>query len=295
MTDETRSGAALIFVIAACATLVALAAGASALLSSRHRAERAVCFRAKAGVLARKALERAINSIDADTNGVDSATESWGVSTEEARLGLARGENGVFTLIEDESARIGVPSAGENAFAWLLRHAAEADEAEASGIASALFSTLGTNSALVAEAELPELFESPPEALLAVLPLISVNAPEEFNINTIGREAFLSRARASGATAGAAAGLWHRLEMSRKRGEIFLSPSPAEARKLLQGEGDVPSQDELNALTLLQPHIAVESGLFRITVIVRENGCESSLSCTYRRNEKVLNCICNWK
>lgn len=292
MKGTARSGAALIFVIAACATLVALAAGASAFISSLHRAERAVCFRAKAQITARKALERAIERIDADTNGVDSVAEAWGIATEEARAAVNRGENGVFTLMEDETSRLGVPTAGENAFAWLLRTAAKTDEAEAAGIASTLFSSIGTNSTLSVESEVINRFDAPPEALIEVLPLISVNSPETFNINTVGREVFISRARAAGATAGAAAGLWHRLEMSRLRGETFLSPSPAEARKLLQGEGDVPSQEELNGLTLLQPFIAVDSGLFRITVIVREDNREYSLSCVYRRNDKALSCTC---
>lgn len=295
MNKRGRSGAALIFVIAACATLTALAVGACAFVSSRNRAVRAVCFRVKAGVEMRKALERAIMSIDADTNGVDCASEPWCAATEEARAGLACGANGTFTLIDDETARVGVPAAGKNAFAWLVRHTSQTDEADAVGVASALFSAIGTNTAFTAEAEIAGLFESPPEALLAAMPFVSVNAPETFNINTVGREAFLSRARAAGATAGAAAGLWRRIEMSRARGEVFMSPSPSEARKLLQGEGDVPSQEELNALTLLQPFVAVESGLFRISVIVRENGRETSLSCVYRRNEKVLNCVCGLK
>lgn len=300
---DRRRGASLVFALFAVAALVSLALSASVM--ARGRAARAAsrAVRAELRGTAEAALARALRAVDADTNGVDCLSEPWALESAAAAEAEAAGMDGVFVVVADEKARLGVPECGEAAFAALLSESSGLDAAESSGLARAVFAGLaakknanggggasdgagGGVSALVCEEELLSAAASPAdrEALVAAMPLLSASAGAEFNANTAPREVVVASALAGGATAGGAEGLWLRLEMARGRGDVFASASPTEAMKLLRGEGDVPTPDEMAALSAVQPRLCVESGLFRVRALARRGRLSASVECVYERS-----------
>ena len=288
-----RAGASLVMVLAAVATIVSLALGAAALARNLRLRTDARIGRAELRDEAESELARAAWSLESDTNGVDALSEFWAVDSTRAAKALAAGGDGVFVVVEDERARLGLPHAGARALGHLLMRRSSLDESEAMGDASALLlglrasSTIaptdGTNLVLRAEEELLDLPHSHTDALAASLPLLSAHAGDRINVNTVGHDVLVSVARGLGASPGGAEGIWRRLERSRERGEVFSSVSPAEALKLLQGEGDVPTAQELEALDLLRPVLRVDSGLFRITATARQGGSFATVQCVYER------------
>ena len=303
-----RSGASLVFAVFAVAALVSLALSASAM--ARGRAARAAsrAVRAELRGEAEAALARALHAVDADTNGVDCLSEPWAIESAAAAEAEAAGRDGVFVVVSDEKARLGVPECGEVAFAALLSEASGLDAAASSGLARAVFAGLaakksagaaaagggdgagdagkGAVASLVCEEELLGAAASAAdrEALDAAMPLLSAAAGAEFNANTAPREVVVAAALAGGATAGGAEGLWLRLEMARGRGDVFASASPSEAMKLLRGEGDVPTPDEMAALSAVQPRLCVESGLFRVRALARRGRLSAAVECVYERS-----------
>ena len=288
-----RAGASLVMVLAAVATIVSLALGAAALARNLRLRTDARLGRAELRDEAESALSRAAWALEADTNQVDALSEPWAVDSARAAAALAAGGDGVFVIVEDERARLGLPDAGARALGHLLMRRSTLDESAAMGDASALLFGLraasgirpagDTNLVLHAEEELLDLPHSHPDALAASLPLLSAHAGNHVNVNTVQHDVLVSVARGLGAAPGGAEGLWRRLERSRDRGEVFSSVSPAEALKLLQGEGDVPTAQELEALDLLRPALRVDSGLFRITSTARRGGTFATVQCVYER------------
>ena len=53
--------------------------------------------------------------------------------------------------------------------------------------------------------------------------------------------------------------------------------------KLLRGEGDVPTSEELEALSLVQPFLRVDSGLFRVESTARRGRLSATVACVYER------------
>ena len=293
-----RAGASLVMVLAAVATVVSLALGAAALSRNLRLRTDARAGRAALRDQAESALARAAWAIDADTNLVDALSEPWAADSARAAAGLAAGGDGVFVVVEDERARLGLPEAGARTLGHLLMRRSTLDESEAMGDAAALLFGLraaaagaaggrpedgGTNAVLHAEEELLDLPHSHADALAAALPLLSAHAGDRINVNTVGHDVLVSVARGHGAAPGGAEGLWRRLERSRGRGEVFVSDDPAEALKLLQGEGDRPTAEELEALELVRPALRVDSGLFRITATARRGGVFATVQCVYER------------
>ena len=297
VSGTRRAGASLVMVLAAVATVVTLALGAAALARSLRLRTDVRVGRAALRDEAESALARAAWAIDADTNLVDALSEPWAVDSARAATALAAGEDGVFVVVEDERARLGLPEAGDRALGHLLLRRSSLDEAAAMGDASALLLALrataadaalsrpdeGTNRVLRAEEELLDLPHSHTEALTASLPLLSAHAGDRINVNTVGHDVLVSVARGLGAQPGGAEGIWRRLERSRERGEVFMSVDLMEALKLLQGEGDTPSEQELEALERLRPVLRVDSGLFRITATARRGGVFATVQCVYER------------
>ena len=286
-----RAGASLVMVLAAVATVVSLALGAAALSRNLRLRTDARAGRAALRDQAESALARAAWAVDA-------LSEPWAADSARAAAGLTAGGDGVFVVVEDERARLGLPEAGARTLGHLLMRRSTLDESEAMGDAAALLFGLraaaagaaggrtedgGTNAVLHAEEELLDLPHSHADALAAALPLLSAHAGDRINVNTVGHDVLVSVARGHGAAPGGAEGLWRRLERSRGRGEVFVSDDPAEALKLLQGEGDRPTAEELEALELVRPALRVDSGLFRITATARRGGVFATVQCVYER------------
>ena len=298
-----RRGAALVLVLVAVAILVPLALGAGALARARAlrvdgRAARAALRDAAEGALARE-----LWLLEADTNAVDALVEPWAERSREAAARLEKGTDGVFVLVEDERARLGIPDCGQRALAALLQLRAGLDEAAAAGESAALFAWMraqaeaagSTNLALSAEERLFDAtpaeaaddagFEAP---LAAAMPLLSAHAGAKINVNTAGHDALVAAMLAGGATRGGAEGVWLRLEMSRERGDVFRSTAQTEALKLLRGEGDIPSPEEIAALQGVQNALRVDSGLFRVRAVARRAGRSAAVECVYERGTRRI-------
>ena len=298
-----RRGAALVLVLVAVAILVPLALGAGALARARALRVDGRIDRAALRDAAESALARELWRLEADTNAVDALVEPWAERSREAAARLEKGTDGVFVLVEDERARLGVPDCGERALAALLQLRAGLDEAAAAGESAALFAWMraqaeaagSTNLALSAE---ERLFDATPaeaaddaglEApLAAAMPLLSAHAGAKINVNTAGHDALVAAMLAGGATRGGAEGVWLRLEMSRERGDVFRSTAQTEALKLLRGEGDIPSPEEIAALQGVQNALRVDSGLFRVRAVARRAGRSAAVECVYERGTRRI-------
>ena len=298
-----RRGAALVLVLVAVAILVPLALGAGALARARALRVDGRIDRAALRDAAESALARELWRLEADTNAVDALVEPWAERSREAAARLEKGTDGVFVLVEDERARLGVPDCGERALASLLQLRAGLDDAAAAGESAALFAWMraqaeaagSTNLALSAEERLFDAtpaeaaddagFEAP---LAAAMPLLSAHAGAKINVNTAGHDALVAAMLAGGATRGGAEGVWLRLEMSRERGDVFRSTAQTEALKLLRGEGDIPSPEEIAALQGVQNALRVDSGLFRVRAVARRAGRSAAVECVYERGTRRI-------
>ena len=298
-----RRGAALVLVLVAVAILVPLALGAGALARARALRVDGRIDRAALRDAAESALARELLRLEADTNAVDALVEPWAERSREAAARLEKGTDGVFVLVEDERASLGVPDCGERALASLLQLRAGLDEAAAAGESAALFAWMraqaeaagSTNLALAAEERLFDAmpagtaddagFEAP---LAAAMPLLSAHAGAKINVNTAGHDALVAAMLAGGATRGGAEGVWLRLEMSRERGDVFRSTAQTEALKLLRGEGDIPSPEEIAALQGVQNALRVDSGLFRVRAVARRAGRSAAVECVYERGTRRI-------
>jgi type II secretory pathway component PulK len=296
-TPRTSQGAALVLVLVAVAILVPLAFGAGALVRARAQRVRGRTDRAALRDAAESALALELWRLEADTNAVDALSEPWAERSRDAAARLATGTDGVFVLVEDERSRLGVPDGGERALAALFQLRAGLDEAAAAGEASSLFAWMreraetagATNLALSAEERLLDAApERPSEPLEATMPLLSAHAGGTININTAGHDALVAAMLAGGATRGGAEGVWLRLEMSRARGDVFRSTAQTEALKLLRGEGDIPSAEEIAALQGAQNALRVDSGLFRVRAIARRAGRAAAVECVYERGSRRI-------
>lgn len=290
-------GAALVLVLVAVAILVPLAFGAGALVRARSQRVRGRLDRAALRDEAESALALELRLLEADTNAVDTLAEPWAERSREASARLATGADGVFVLVEDERARLGAPECGERALAALFQLRAGLDEASAAGEAASLFAWMrerpeaagATNLALAAEERLYDAAPERPSAPLeAAMPLLSAHAGGALNVNTAGHDALVAAMLAGGATRGGAEGVWLRLEMSRARGDEFRSTAQSEALKLLRGEGDVPSAEEVSALQGVQNALRVDSGLFRVRAVVRRAGRAAAVECVYERGTRRI-------
>ena len=294
-----RDGASLVLVLCAAGVLLTRSRGAAAFAAARARRAEDALLRTALRDEAREAVFRAAEALCADTNGVDHAGEEWAAASAEAADALARGGDGVFATVSDETARLGFPACGEPAFAALLAVAGGADEAAARGAAHAVFlrrteleeaaaATPGaaTNGVFAAEEELLSVPVEDPAALAKALPFVSVHSGARLNANTAPRETIVAAVLGAGGTRGAADGLWLRFEMARARGDVFETTGQAEALKLLRGDGDVPSAAELEALQLLQPLLRVESDLFRIAAVARRGRVAVRAECVWDRAER---------
>ena len=302
-SQAPRRGAALVLVLVAVAILVPLALGAGALARARALRVDGRIDRAALRDAAESALARELWRLEADTNAVDALVEPWAERSREAAARLEKGTDGVFVLVEDERARLGVPDCGQRALAALLQLRAGLDEAAAAGESAALFAWMraqaeaagSTNLALSAE---ERLFDATPaEAaddagfevpLAAAMPLLSAHAGAKINVNTAGHDALVAAMLAGGATRGGAEGVWLRLEMSRERGDVFRSTAQTEALKLLRGEGDIPSPEEIAALQGVQNALRVDSGLFRVRAVARRAGRSAAVECVYERGTRRI-------
>ena len=301
-----REGASLVLVLVAVATIVSLALGASALAAGRARRAEAALLRASMRDEARSALARAARALCADTNGVDHLGEDWALASAEAAEALARGGDGVFVQVADDAARVAFPAAGEPALGHLLAEAAHADVAAARGAAHAAFlwkegldaaaaqasaarGGSATNAVLAAEEELLAVPAADPALLAAALPLLTVHpAAATINPNTAPREAVVALALAEGVSREGVEGLWSRLERVRGRGGFFESTEQTEALKLLQGDGDTPTAEELGALQALRPFLRVSSDVFRLAAVVRRGGVAVRVECVWDRSSRRL-------
>ena len=120
------------------------------------------------------------------------------------------------------------------------------------------------------------------------MPLLSAHAGAKINVNTAGHDALVAAMLAGGATRGGAEGVWLRLEMSRERGDVFRSTAQTEALKLLRGEGDIPSPEEIAALQGVQNALRVDSGLFRVRAVARRAGRSAAVECVYERGTRRI-------
>ena len=311
--SRTRRGAALVLVLVAVAILVPLALGAGALARARALRVDGRADRAALRDAAESALARELWRLEADTNAVDALVEPWAERSREAAARLEKGTDGVFVLVEDERARLGVPDCGQRALAALLQLRAGLDEAAAAGEAASLFAWMrersesGSPAGGAGERSEPEgvslsaeerLFDATPaeaaddagfEApLAAAMPLLSAHAGAKINVNTVGHDALVAAMLAGGATRGGAEGVWLRLEMSRERGDVFRSTAQTEALKLLRGEGDIPSPEEIAALQGVQNALRVDSGLFRVRAVARRAGRAAAVECVYERGTRRI-------
>lgn len=286
---RSRAGAVLVFALFAVAALVSIATIAS--VAARGRAARAASRIGRATLRdeAHEALAAALWSIEIDTNAVDSLSEEWAIASGAAAEALQSGRDGVFTVVSDECARLGLPECGENALAALFAAANPGlDGVAASGLARDAFLRLGacaTN--LPCEEALVALFqEDDParrDAVAAALPFLSAVSGKRFNANTAPREVVLAAALGGGATRGGAEGLWLRLEMARGRGDVLESTDPQEALKLAIGAGDMPTAEEIAALAAIESLVLVDSGLFRVRSTARRGGRSATVECVYER------------
>ncbi len=294
-----KEGASLVLVLVAVATILALVLGAAAVAAGRARRAEAALLRAALRDEARAALARAAWALCADTNGVDHLGEDWAVASAKAADALGRGGDGVFVTIADESARVGFPECGEAALSALVAGTSGADAAQARGEAQAAFlwkkrldaeaALAGaTNAVLAAEEELLAVPVADPAGFAKALPFLSVHAGERLNANTAPREAVVARILGAGGTPGGAEGVWTRLEMVRGRGGVFETTEQGEALKLLRGEGDVPSQEELEALRLLRPHLRVDTDRFRLVAVARRGGAAVRVECVWDRASRRI-------
>lgn len=292
-------------------TVVSLALAASVAARGRIARVASRIDRAALRDAAENALVLALRKIEADTNAVDCLSEPWALDSAAAAEALAAGGDGVFVTVSDERARLGVPDCGEKTLAALLSLASGLDAASAAGLAHASLPEHPSHPAGPASPASPSGPASPTSsaspaspssrlpceefllagqsgvadraALEAAMPFLSASAGAAFNVNTAPRPVVVAAALGGGATPGGAEGLWLRLEMARRRGDVFASTSPTEAMKLLRGEGDVPTAEELEALSLLQPFLRVDSGLFRVESTARRGRLSATVACVYER------------
>ena len=295
-----REGASLVLVICATAVLLTLSLGAAALAADRARRAGDALARAELRDAARSALARAAWALCADTNGVDHLGEDWAVASAEAAAALERGGDGVFATVSDECGRLGFPECGEPALAALVAETTGADAATARGRAQAAFlwkkerdaaaaSLSGaTNAVLAAEEELLAVPAGEPDGFRPALPFLSVHAGAKLNANTAPRETVVAAILGAGGTRGGAEGVWTRLAMSRARGDVFEAATPDEALKLLRGEGDEPTPEELDALRRLQPRLCVASDRFRLSAVARRGPVSVRAECTWDRASRRI-------
>lgn len=279
-SNGCRTGSILVFMIIAVALVSGLALLTGSFVVSRSKLAADAMIRAQLRDEAMSAVAMAAWSINADTNGVDSLLEDW---AGEMNIGNA------VVSIADEKARLQFQSAGNVLLGNLILYCSEVDGAAAMGQANMLCAWWSavraseTNRVLSAEEEL--FFAPSPnvDALAAALPRLTVLGDGKVNINTVGREVFLSLVLSTGADIGVAEVLYSRVIRSRKRGEYFGSLEVTEARKLLAGEGDALSVKEMTVLQAIISKLCVESGLFRITATAERGGVRRRVQCIYER------------
>ncbi len=280
-SNGCRTGSILVFMIIAVALVTGLALLTGSFVVSRSKLAADAMIRAQLRDEAMSAFAMAAWSINADTNGVDHLLEEW---AGRMKIGDA------VVSISDEKARLQFQSAGSMPLGNLILYCSEVDGAAAMGQANMLYiwwnavRTTETNRVLSAEEEI--LFAPSPnlEALTAALPRLTVLGDGKLNINTVGREVFISLVLSTGADIGVAEVLYSRVIRSRRRGEWFESLELPEARKLLAGEGDALSVEEIAVLQAILSKLCVESGLFRITVTAERVGVRRSVQGIYDRD-----------
>ena len=101
-------------------------------------------------------------------------------------------------------------------------------------------------------------------------------------------EAVVALALAEGVSREGVEGLWSRLERVRGRGGFFESTEQTEALKLLQGDGDTPTAEEIGALQALRPFLRVSSDVFRLAAVVRRGGVAVRVDCVWDRSSRRL-------
>ncbi len=279
-SNSSRTGSILVFMIISVALVTGLALLTGSFVVSRSKLAADAMIRAQLRDEAMSAAAMTAWSIDADTNGVDHLLEDW---AGEMKIGNA------VVSISDEKSRLQFQSAGNVSLGNLILHCSEVDGADAMGQASMLCAwwsaakATETNRVLSAEDELLHAPSPDLEALTAALPSLTVLGDGKVNINTVGREVFISLVLSTGADIGVAEVLHSRITRSRKRGEWFESLELPEARKLLAGEGDALSVKEIAVLQTIVPKLCVESGLFRITATAGRAGVRRGVQCIYER------------
>ncbi len=296
VSSRAREGATLVFVLIVSAIVMMLSLTALSLVRSRMTRVEATLARASLRDAAESGIWRAVWLLNADTNRVDAPVEPWGQLTQEAAEGLDSGAPGVYLFIEDESARLPFPLGGREALAHYLMLSAGQEPEAAAAQARAAFdwyesftrsaveaaeAQTATNRILLAEEELLEVSTEAPEAFSIGIRGLTVHGDGTINVNTVGHDVFVALAMAGGATRGGAESLFQRLEMSRNRGEVFLSTQPTEALKLLQGSGTMPSPEERAALNAVRPRLRVNAACFRVTAIATEGRYRAVVQAVY--------------
>ena len=74
----------------------------------------------------------------------------------------------------------------------------------------------------------------------------------------------------------------------RGRGGFFESTEQTEALKLLQGDGDAPTAEEIEALRLLRPLLRVSSDVFRLAAVARRGGVAVRVDCVWDRASRRI-------
>ena len=225
--------------------------------------------------------------IDGDTNGVDHAREPWAGGFE---IGDA------VVSIADEKARmkfqeVDIPALGALMLTVApdeLRHEDAMGQAQAMRMWWGRVRAADTNAVLGAEEEIMAAQVPAPGALARALPHLGVHGDGKVNVNTVGREVFLSMVLGTGADIGVAETLYARVVRSRNRSEHFAALDLQEAGKLLAGSGDALSPGEMRAVQALLPALCVESGVFRITARASRGGVAMTVQCVYDRQSRRI-------
>ena len=265
-TTRRNSGAILVFVLVATATLTALALLAGMYASDRARIVSDTVTRSALRDEAFDALALAASLIASDTNGVDHLSEEW---AQPMRFGR------VEVFIADETSRLNFTSAPPAAFASLL------SEPKAADALTAWRDSQNTNRVWMAEEELLLAPHTP--NLRDALPFLTAHGDSRVNVNTLPHEVFVALAASRNIPAATADEIFKRLEDARKRGEFFAALTPAEAARIFSSSAKTPSPQELAALQTLLPSLRVESGLFRVTARASEGAVSQTIQIVYER------------
>ena len=305
MNRAPRSGAILVFVLVAVATIASLALFAGAAAARRSRIAADAMLRSELRDEAASALALAAARISADTNGVDHLAEDWARGYKFGRAAVQ---------VEDEKSRLHFPQATPAAFAALftattgtdpkaaqlqaeklvawrtLRASSPLPETGATTPASDI--QTATNAVWRAEEELLASPAQSPAPARAWMPHLTAHGDGRVNINTAPREVFLALSAAAGAPPATADAVFRRISESRKTGDYFAALTPSEAARLLSRGAAAPTGAELAALRAMQPLLCVESGLFRLTARAEAGAISQTIQCAYdRASGKILRWI----